>query len=134
MGTRCRRCAQVQRVPTYQVDPAILLRGLGAGLAVAFVASLVVGAVLRGFSLWLSPVAGLAIGEGMGWATNQKRGRTLQAVAVVAVVAGTVLGNLALLLASGVEPGRALSLMLGGYGLNVFYLVLASVFAVIRLK
>jgi hypothetical protein len=86
VGVRCRECADVQRLPTFQVSSLIALRGFGAGLAVAMVASLVVGALLRGFSLWLSPVAGLAVGEGISLATNRRRGRALQVIAVVAVV------------------------------------------------
>ncbi len=89
-------------------------------MAAAVAASLLLGAIpiLRGFSLWLSPVAGLAIGEAISLAVNHKRGRALQVIAVVGVVLGTWLGNM----------------LLGGYGLNLFYIVLASVFAVIRLR
>ncbi len=120
VGTRCRECAAVQRLPTFQISPLIALRGFGAGMAAAVAASLLLGAIpiLRGFSLWLSPVAGLAIGEAISLAVNHKRGRALQVIAVVGVVLGTWLGNM----------------LLGGYGLNLFYIVLASVFAVIRLR
>jgi hypothetical protein len=89
-------------------------------MAAAVAASLLLGAIpiLRVFMLWLSPVAGLAIGEAISLAANRKRGRALQVIAVAGVVLGTLLGNL----------------LLGGYGLNLFYVVLASVFAVIRLR
>ena len=120
VGIRCRECAAVQRLPTFQISSLIALRGFGAGMAAAVAASLLLGAIpiLRGFSLWLSPVAGLAIGEAISLAVNHKRGRALQVIAVVGVVLGTWLGNM----------------LLGGYGLNLFYIVLASVFAVIRLR
>lgn len=124
VGIRCRECAAVERLPTFQISPLIALRGFGAGMAAAVAASLLLGAIpiLRGFLLWLSPVAGLAIGEAISLAANRKRGRALQVIAVAGVVLGTLLGNL------------LGNLLLGGYGINLFYVVLASVFAVIRLR
>jgi hypothetical protein len=100
------------------------MRGLGAGIAAAIAASFLLGAIpiLRGFSLWLSPIAGLAIGEAISRATNHKRGRLLQVIAVGCAVAGTLLGSF------------LLAITLGGYGVGFFYIVLASVFAVVRLR
>lgn len=124
VGIRCRDCAAVQRLPTFQVSPVMALRGLGAGIAAAIAASFLLGAIpiLRSFSLWLSPVAGLAIGEAISQATNHKRGRLLQVIAVGCAVAGTLLGSF------------LLAATLGGYGVGFFYIVLASVFAVVRLR
>jgi hypothetical protein len=93
VGARCRDCANVTRLPTFDVSPAYFARGLGAaavaGVLVGWVWSLVTAGV--GLGLFI----GIFIGMGIGWAiseivsiaTNRKRGLALQ----ICVIAGVVI-------------------------------------------
>ncbi len=90
VGARCRDCANVRTLPTFNVTPvyfaraqtAALLSGAGAGAIWAF--------VIPGF---LGFYAIIFIGLGLGWAvsesvslaTNRKRGLGLQVSAVMGV-------------------------------------------------
>jgi hypothetical protein len=90
VGARCPDCAQVRRLPTYNMQRGTLLRAIGA----AFVAALVLGFAWAFFDVityfFFGVFAGLALGAAMGeavsLATNRKRGPPLQAVAVGGIV------------------------------------------------
>ncbi len=101
VGVRCRDCAQVRRIPTYNVSLAYLLRGIGAAVAM--------GAAIGGLWAFLLPQAtraygfyvlflalgiGYAIGESVSWATNRKRGPTLQGIAAAGVILAYLVHNL----------------------------------------
>ena len=101
VGSRCRQCAGVRRLPTFEVSPAYAARGLAASL----VAGAVVGAVWAGllsnnlgfvgfFVFFVALGIGYAVGETVSWATNRKRGPTLQGIAVVGVVEAYLIRNL----------------------------------------
>ena len=101
VGARCRQCAGVRRLPTFEVSPAYAARGLAASL----VAGTVVGAVWAGllsnnlgfvgfFVFFVALGIGYAVGETVSWATNRKRGPTLQGIAVVGVVEAYLIRNL----------------------------------------
>jgi hypothetical protein len=91
VGTRCPDCANLRRLPQFEVPAAFLLRGLGAALA-AGVALGTVWAFLLPFrlSLFFALLVGLglgyAIGEAVSAATNRKVGPQLQAVAALGIV------------------------------------------------
>jgi hypothetical protein len=102
VGARCRDCANLRRIPTYDVRPHFLLR--------AAVAAAVVGAALGGIWYLLSPARrgavayvalfialaiGYGIGETVSWVTNRKRGPTLQGIAAAGVVLAYVVRNVA---------------------------------------
>jgi len=106
VGVRCRACANLRRLPQYDISAAYLLRGLAAAL--------VVGAVLGG--LWgvllpfrVSFFFGLLVGFGLGYgvgeaisaATNRKVGVPLQALAAGGVVLAYVVRGA--ILASGLR-------------------------------
>jgi hypothetical protein len=101
VGARCRQCAQVRRLPTFEVSPVYVARGYGA--------SLVAGGVVGAAWGWLLPYTlgvygyfvfffalglGYAVGEAVSWATNRKRGPVLQGAAVVGVVEAYLIRNL----------------------------------------
>ena len=101
VGARCRQCAGVRRLPTFEVSPAYAARGLAASL----VAGAVVGAVWAGllsnnlgfvgfFVFFVALGIGYAVGETVSWATNRKRGPTLQGIAVLGVVEAYLIRNL----------------------------------------
>lgn len=102
VGARCRQCANVRRIPTYQLGSGTLARGI--------VGALSAGAAV-GVAWWLfNPLTGIFFGVLMGLAVgyvtgelvavsvNRKAGPPLQAIAVGAV-----------LLAFGVRAGLLLT-------------------------
>jgi hypothetical protein len=109
VGARCRECANVRRIPTYNVSSAILLRGIGSAAA----GGLAVGVAWAFFNLvtyfLYGALAGLAIGYAIGeivsLSTNRRAGPPLQAMAVGGVVLAFVV-RLGLLL------------LIGGWGLH----------------
>ena len=90
VGARCRDCANVRTLPTFNITPVFFARAQTAAL----VSGLVVGAIwaflIPGF---LGLFAVIFIGLGIGWAvsesislaTNRKRGLGLQISAVMGV-------------------------------------------------
>jgi len=101
VGARCPDCAQVRRLPTFEIPAKYLARGIAAagaaGAAAGLVWHLLLPRRLSGYAfvtLFLALGMGYAIGEAVSWATNRKRGPTLQAVAAVGVVVAYVVRNL----------------------------------------
>jgi len=91
VGARCRQCANIRRLPMYQVSPAYLLRGLGAALGSGAALGLLWGVLFPfGASFFFGLLVGLgvgyAVGEAVSYATNRKAGPPLQALAVAGVV------------------------------------------------
>ena len=91
VGARCRGCANVRRLPTYNISAQFMLRGL-AGAAVS-------GAALGGlwavifpfglgfyFGLFLGLGLGYAVGEVVSVAANRKAGPPLQVIAAGGVI------------------------------------------------
>ena len=101
VGVRCRDCAQVRRIPTYNVSLAYLLRGIGAavamGAAIGGLWALLLPQATRAYGfyvLFLALGIGYAIGESVSWATNRKRGPTLQGIAAAGVILAYLVHNL----------------------------------------
>ena len=91
VGARCRECANIRRLPIYDVSPAYLLRGAGAALGSGVALGFLWGVLLPFgpgflFGLLVGLGLGYAVGEAVSVATNRKVGTTLQAVAAVGVV------------------------------------------------
>jgi hypothetical protein len=93
VGARCRDCAQLKRVPTYDVGPLLLLRALGAalgaGLALGFAWYYL--AISARFLFYLDLLLGAAVGylvaEAATRAARLRRGPVMQAVACLGMVA-----------------------------------------------
>jgi hypothetical protein len=102
VGARCRTCANVRRLPTVDVKPVFIARGLGAGLASGIAIGAVWGFIVAGsrtgfagfFIIFVAIAIGWAVGEAVSAATNRKRSPVLQACAVVGVIAAYVVHNL----------------------------------------
>jgi hypothetical protein len=100
VGARCPTCANVRRIPTVDVKPIFLVRGLGAAL----VAGVAVGAFWgyatggRGFfgflMIFVAMGIGWAVSEAVSLATNRKRGTALQACSIIGVVLSYFVHNL----------------------------------------
>ena len=92
VGIRCRECANLKRLPTYEV-PVIqyiiaIIVGLGTAIAAGFLRALMVKAssfIL--FTLLVSAAVGYGIGELISLVTNCKRGIGLQLIGCFSVVA-----------------------------------------------
>ena len=91
VGFRCGECAQVRPSPVYDVSTAYVARALGASLGIGAAAGVLLALlrfVLYGYLSGIALAAlGFALAEGVSWAANRKRGRTLQYVAASGVAA-----------------------------------------------
>ena len=90
VGQLCPECRRGRRAPNYQVSPASLAKG---GV-VAFMVSTVVAAFIQYvpffFLLFIGPAIGELVIRAVDWATRNKRGRPIQIVVGVALVAGVL--------------------------------------------
>jgi hypothetical protein len=95
VGARCRKCANVRRLPTYSITPLQYLRAVAAGLLVAIAigigwAWLRSAVDILGWSLTLGLILGSVVAYGIAEivsrAVNQKRGRPLQVIACTCFV------------------------------------------------
>jgi hypothetical protein len=90
VGSRCRKCAGVKRLPTYNITPVQYLKAVAAGLGVAIVvgvawAWLRIAVQIPFFGLMtallLAAGAAYAIAEVVSRVINRKRGVPLQVIA-----------------------------------------------------
>ena len=88
VGARCRECAQLRRLPIYELSGLQYLRAVAIGLVLAFVSGMLWAFIpLRGyFSLLIALGVGYGIGELMSLSVNRKRGLGLQAIAAISMV------------------------------------------------
>jgi len=100
VGARCRDCANVRTLPTIDVSPVFLARGLGAALAAGALVGAIWGYATQGagvvgfFLIFIAIGIGWAVGEAVSSATNRKRSPTLQGCAVLGVVVAYLVHNL----------------------------------------
>jgi hypothetical protein len=98
VGVRCRECANLKRLPQYELSFAYMARGLGAALVVGAVAGAIWGVIPFGFiGLILGGGAGYAVGESVSIATNRKVGVKVQVIAGVGVVLAFVVRGVILM-------------------------------------
>ena len=87
VGVRCRECANLKRLPQYELSITFAARGIGAALVVGAVAGAIWGVIPFGFiGLILGAGAGYVIGEAVSIATNRKVGVSVQVIASAGVV------------------------------------------------
>ncbi len=90
VGARCRDCAGVRRIPTYNLSPLMLARGAvaayGSAIALGFVWSYILGRSggFGFFSFFVGLAIGWAISEAISLATNRRLGWPLAMMAVFA--------------------------------------------------
>jgi hypothetical protein len=93
VGARCRECARLTRLPTFQLYGQYYLRAAGTALGLAVVFGLIWG-FLKSYLGGFGPVISLLFGYGIGYAiaeitalaVNRKRGRWLAVIGALAVV------------------------------------------------
>ena len=92
VGLRCPECAGVRGLPTYRTDTSTLGKAAGVGFAVAVAVGVLWGYGPQwGFFLALG--LGFGVAEAMAWASNAKRGRDLQLLAMGMVLVGLVVSR-----------------------------------------
>ena len=101
VGARCRDCAGLKRLPTFDVKPKFLVRGIAAAIAAGaaggglwFLVSPPHGGAFAYIALFLALGIGYSVGEAVSWATNRKRGASLQGIAACGVVLAYLVRNL----------------------------------------
>ena len=90
VGVRCPDCAQVKRLPTFDVTGVFLARAIAVGLPLGIAG----GAAALFTGLFVAPLlssivilgVGYLAGEGISLAVNRKRGRALKFVAAGSVL------------------------------------------------
>jgi hypothetical protein len=129
VGYRCADCAQLRRLPQYDVRGALLVRSFAAGLAVSALAWLVISYVLF-LAFFLSFLVGAAVGEVMSRLSKRRSNLLLEAAAVLAVVGGLVLVEV---LRFGAGDYRTAGYQFTLVG-QLFPAIIASVVAVLKLR
>ncbi len=114
VGARCRDCAQLRRLPTFNLSAGLYLRAAGAGGAAAAVIGLIWASLpfVGWLGLLLGAVAGFLIGESVSRAANRRRSAYLKLPAAAGVVLAYAVSEVGgPLLASG-SPALLLPLLL----------------------
>ena len=127
VGARCRQCAKLHKLPTYQVSVPHYLRAAGTAIGIAIVGG-VIWWLVEGFlpfflGLIIAPAIGYGIGELVSLSANRKRGRGLAIIAGI----GVGISYLVTILAGSIPFG------LLNIGLDLLALALGVYVAVIRL-
>lgn len=101
VGARCRDCAGISRIPTYNLSPAYLARGLAAavlsGIGIGAVWGYITGGTGFGFfGFIIGMLMGWAFSEAISQATNRRMGPPLAAMGVLAAVIAYFTRNMVL--------------------------------------
>lgn len=108
VGARCPECAQLRRIPTYDVPPTQYVMAIGVGIGAALVggvawALMAIAVPFAGF--FVSMGVGYVLGELIGQSVNRKRGRGLQVIAGVSLFVSYIVSNITPLLIRTVQLG-----------------------------
>lgn len=133
VGMRCRDCAQLRRLPQFDVGTGLLLRAVPAGLVTSLLVWYLV-AYIPFFRFFLGILVGVAVGEVMSRLARRRSNILLEASAVLVIVIG-FFGAVALRdLGSGGTAIRDIATNTGLQLSVLLPLVLASIVAVIKLR
>lgn len=91
VGTRCRECAALSKVPTFEVSAKHKAQAVAAGAGAGVVLGILWGFVAQTFSLLyvnllIAALVGYAASEVISHVTNRKRGNALSVIAGLSVV------------------------------------------------
>jgi hypothetical protein len=94
VGVRCRTCANLKKLPQYEVPPTLLARAFGGAMLAGAGLGLLWGFVIPDpyffFGLLVGLGLGSAIGEVVSLSANRKAGPQMQVLAAAGVVAAYV--------------------------------------------
>ena len=91
VGVRCEECANLKRLPTYEVSAKQYIFAAGVGLGTAVAAGFLWALMVKAspfilFTLLISAAIGYAVAELISLVTNRKRGIGLQVIGCISVV------------------------------------------------
>lgn len=112
VGIRCKKCANLQRVPTFDVPTPVLLKAILIGVGMAVLTGFA-WSFLRFVGVGLIIIVGYLIGEVISLAVNRKRGKSLQYVAGASTILSFFISTL---YANLMQIGEALFAGLIGVG------------------
>ena len=94
VGARCADCAQLKKLPIFQVGARHYAKAIAVAVGVGILAGLIWGVLpFRGFFvIIISGAIGYAVGEAVSLITNRRRSLGLKAVAVFGVAVAYVVG------------------------------------------
>jgi len=92
VGARCRDCAGLKRLPTFQANKSLLARAFLVAVVVGIVGAFLID-IVRGFGFLLTIVLGLVLAEAASWAANRRRGPYFAWCAAAGAVIGMVLAR-----------------------------------------
>lgn len=128
VGARCASCAQLKRLPQFDVGVTLVARATAAGFGTSLLGwYLISHAVFLRF--FLSFLVGAAVGEVMSRLSRRRTSLALEVAAVAAVVAGLFVVE-SLRLGTGVYRALDQSVVVG----LVFPAIIASFVAVVKLR
>jgi hypothetical protein len=133
VGMRCRECAQLRRLPQFDVGPNLLLRAVPAGLATSTLTWFIV-AYIPFFRFFLGILVGAAVGEVMSRLARRRSNVVLEACGVLVIVVGFFA---ALALHDPGSVGKDIADIATSTGLQLTILlplVLASFVAIVKLR
>ncbi len=92
VGARCPKCANVRKLPVYEVSATSYLKAIGAGLGTGAALGAIWPFIPFGgfFSFLIALGIGYSIGEVISLSVNRKQGRGLQVIAGISMVASYV--------------------------------------------
>ncbi|MGI8967647.1 MAG: B-box zinc finger protein [Chloroflexota bacterium] len=128
VGARCADCAQLRRLPQFDLTAGLLLRSLGGGLVVSLAGWYLLSYVyfLRFF---LAALVGAAVGEAMSRLSRRRVTRVLEVGAVVVLLIGLVV---VAALQGQLSPGNRIGQVIA---LNfALPLIIASYLAIVKLR
>lgn len=132
VGARCKDCAGLKRLPTFQVSPQQHLTAVVVGLALALALGIAWG-LLRGlvplfslFGIFVAVGVGYAIGEVISRSVNRRRGPLLQVIGGICFALSYLVSNV------GFSSDSGLTFYFSFYG--ILALVVGVVVAVSRLR
>jgi hypothetical protein len=109
VGARCRDCAGLRRLPTFQASKTLLVRAFLAAMATGAVGAFVINLV-RGFGFILTIVLGLLLAEAVSWTANRRRGPYFAWCAASGAVIGMVLEHGVLVFLASNAPNTEVAL------------------------
>jgi hypothetical protein len=143
VGARCRQCAQLRKLPMFELRPLDYLRAIGAALGASIVCGVVLALVLQmvpflGFlRFFLMVGVGYVVGDAVTRLANRKRGTVVGVIAGVSVPIGLILGQAGIYIAGGAFPLLAITVAIATNLVSIwslFGMVVAAVVAYMRVR
>lgn len=148
VGARCRDCAQLRKLPMFDVRPLDYLRaiggglaaGVGGGVALILLRELIPGAGMffRGiFYVAILAAFGYGVGTAVAMSTRRKQGTWLGIIAAFAVPIGISVGQALFYIVIGANPAIAIAaalVPLFGSAWNLLALLVAMAIAFSRAR